>query len=158
MYKGSLISSSSPTFVISRLSDQCELAPHCCFDLHFSNKRYYLFEQLLQTNKPLYRLQIFLLFLLLYVIFEWNHICYSELNHFEDEGSGCSPSTPKWHECFNQPFKIVPLKTGPENAQCRRKEFFKFANGCFIVFVLLGSFFLLALHVLPLWSQPSLSF
>lgn len=49
----------------------------------------------------------------------------------------------------NQPFKIIPLKTGVENTQCgRKKELFKFSNGYFMVLILLGSFSLPALHVL----------
>ena len=41
MQEGSLFSTHSPAFVICRLlndghSDQCEVVPHCSFDLHFS--------------------------------------------------------------------------------------------------------------------------
>ena len=40
--KGVHFSTSSPAFVICRVfidghSDQCEVVPHCSFDLHFSN-------------------------------------------------------------------------------------------------------------------------
>ena len=42
MYKGFFFSTSSPTLIICRLfddshSDQCEMVPHCGFDLHFAD-------------------------------------------------------------------------------------------------------------------------
>ena len=46
----------------------------------------------------------------------------------------------------NQPFQTIPLKTHTVGG----KKFSKFANGYFIVLILLGPVSLLALHVLPL--------
>ena len=42
MYEGSLFSTPSPAFIVCRYfddghSEQCEVIPHCSFDLHFSN-------------------------------------------------------------------------------------------------------------------------
>ena len=42
VWEGSFFSTSSPAFIICRVfhdshSDQCEVIPHCSFDLHFSN-------------------------------------------------------------------------------------------------------------------------
>ena len=42
MQEGSLFSTPSPAFIVSRFfddghSDWCEIIPHCSFDLHFSN-------------------------------------------------------------------------------------------------------------------------
>lgn len=45
--------------------------------------------------KPRCRLQILLLFLLLYMIFEWNNICYNQLNHSEGERFGSNTDIPK---------------------------------------------------------------
>ena len=44
-YKSYLFSTSSPAFIVCRVfdashSDQCEMVPHCGFDLHFSNNAF----------------------------------------------------------------------------------------------------------------------
>ena len=46
MLKGSLFSTPSPEFIVCRLFDddrsyQCEMIPHCGFDLHFSNSQWF---------------------------------------------------------------------------------------------------------------------
>lgn len=49
--------------------------------------------------------------LLLHLTFEWNNICYNELNHFEGKRSGPNPNLPNDINSLNLLFKIIPLKT-----------------------------------------------